>query len=135
MRVGHEHEIDFRQMMDLEPRLLQSLDHFEPLRPNRVDQQIELVGLDQKRRVSDPRNADFAFADFREMRPRAIAGALGEKRRDEDFGQKIALVPVRARNEANASRTFVFGAVLLGLANDIPPAFFRKRNRHAGPSI
>src|SRR5436309_14616526 len=107
MRVGHEDEVDFRQMMDLEPRLLQPLDYFKPLRPNRVDQQIELVGLNQERRVSDPRNADFAFADFREMGTRAIARALGEERRDEDFGEEIAPVPVRTRNQANASRALV----------------------------
>src|SRR3954471_24363242 len=41
MRVGDEDQIDRRQVMNLEARLLQSLDDFEPLRPDRIDQNIE----------------------------------------------------------------------------------------------
>src|SRR6476620_11233488 len=74
MRVGHEDEIDVRQMMDFEPRLLQTLDHFQPLRPDRVDQQIDLVRLNEKRRVPDPGDADFALADFGKLRLRASDG-------------------------------------------------------------
>ena len=43
MRVGHENEIDRRQMMNFKARLLQALDHFEPLRPVWIDEQIDLV--------------------------------------------------------------------------------------------
>src|SRR6476646_1439984 len=135
MRVGHEDEIDFRQMMDFEPRLLQTLDHFQPLRPDRVDQQIELVRLNEKRRVPDPGDADFALADFGKLRLRAIAGAFGKERRDQDLGEKVALMPVSLWTQLDAGGTFIFGTVLRGLANDIPPAFFRKRNRHGGASI
>ena len=85
--------------------------------------------------MADPGNADLAFADFRKLRPGVIAGALGEERRDEDLGEKIALVPIGARDEPDSSRAFVFCAVLRGLANDVPPAFFRKRNRHGWASI
>ena len=45
MRVGHEHEVDRRQMMDVKARFLQSLDHFEPHRPDRIDQDISIVRL------------------------------------------------------------------------------------------
>src|SRR4051812_9219968 len=48
MRMGHENEIDLRQMMNLESRLFQSLDDLEPFRPVRVDQDIDLGGLNQK---------------------------------------------------------------------------------------
>ena len=85
--------------------------------------------------MTDPGDADLAFADFREQRPGVVAGALGEERRDEDFGEEIALVPIRARDQPDAGGTFIFGAVLRGLANDVPPAFFRKRNRHCCASI
>ena len=133
--VGHEHEIDFRQMMNVEPRLLEPLDHFQPLRPDRVDEQIELVSLNQKRSVADPGNAHLAFANFRELRGGVIAGTLREERWDQDFGEEIALVPIRARDEPDAGGTFIFGAVLGSLANDVPPAFFRKRNRHGCATI
>ena len=85
--------------------------------------------------MPDPGDSHFASADFREMRTRVIAGALGEERRDQDFGEKIALVPIRARDEADSSGPLVFRAVIRGLANDVPPAFFRKRNRHCCTSI
>ena len=91
--------------------------------------------LDEKRRVPDPGDSDFAFADFRELRPGVITGALREERRDQNFGEEIALVPICARDEPDAGGTFIFGAVPRGLANDVPPTFSRKRNRHAGASI
>src|SRR5205085_5187278 len=133
--MGHEHEIDFRQMMNVEPRLLEPLDHFQPLRPDRVDEQIELVSLNQKRSVADPGDADLALANLRELWTRVIAGTLREERRDQDFGEEIALVPIRARDEPDAGGALIFGAIVRALANDVPPAFFRKRNRHAGASI
>src|SRR4029077_7037612 len=109
--VGHEDEIDRREMMNVEPRLLQTLDHFQPLRPDWIDQEIELVRLDQERGVADPGDADLALADFRELRTSVVAGAFREKRGDEDLGEKIALVPIRARDEPDAGGTFVFRAV------------------------
>ena len=45
MRVSHEHEIDRRQMMNVKARFLQSLDHLEPHRPDRIDQDIGIVRL------------------------------------------------------------------------------------------
>lgn len=82
-------------MMNFKAGLLQSLDYLEPFRPDRINQDINLVRLNQKRGVPDPGNAYFAFADFRKLRRRVIAGTFGEKRRNKDTGQKIALVPVR----------------------------------------
>src|SRR5207244_8140747 len=58
VRVGHEHEIDRRQMVNVKPRLLQSFDHAEPHRPNRIDQNVGVVRLNQKRRMTDPGNAN-----------------------------------------------------------------------------
>ena len=48
MRMGHEHEINRRQMMDFEARLFQSFDDLEPFRPDRIDQDVYLVGLNKK---------------------------------------------------------------------------------------
>ena len=135
MSVGDEDEIDRGQMMNLEPRLLEPLDHFEPLRPDRIDQHIHFVSLDQERGMPDPGDADFAFADFGKLGLGTIPGALGKKRGNQDAGEKIAFVPVRARPKPDTGGTFVFGAILRRLANDVPPAFFRKRNRHCRASI
>ena len=82
-------------MMNFKAGLLQSFDYLKPFRPDRINQDINLVRLNQKRGMPDPGNAHLAFPDFRKLRRRVIAGTLGEKRRNKDAGQKIALVPVR----------------------------------------
>ena len=48
MRMRHEYEVNRRQMMDFEARLFQSFDDLEPFRPNRIDQDVDLVRLDEK---------------------------------------------------------------------------------------
>src|SRR5947209_19019399 len=45
MSMSHQAEIDRRQMMNLEARLHQTLDYVEPLRPVRIDQDIDFVSL------------------------------------------------------------------------------------------
>jgi len=48
MRMRHEYEVNRRQMLDFEARLFQSFDDLEPFRPNRIDQDVDLVRLDEK---------------------------------------------------------------------------------------
>jgi|SRR5437016_3001378 len=112
MRVGHKDEIDFRQMMNLKSGPLQSFDHLQPFRPVRVDQDIDLVRLQQKRSVSDPGETNFAFLDLGKLRLKTVAGAPDKKRRNQDAGEKIAFVPVRARTQANTGRAFRGSAIL-----------------------
>ena len=124
--------------MNFKAGLLQSLDYLEPFRPDRINQDINLVRLNQKRGVPDPGNAYFAFADFRKVRLRMIASALGEKRRNQDTGQKIALVPVSSRAQPDACRipqALGRRAIARSLANNVSPALFRKTNWHGAPTI
>ena len=74
MRVRHENEIDRRQMMNFEARLLEPLDHLQPFRPDRIDQHVRFVRLNQERGVANPGDTDFALANFRETRLHVIAG-------------------------------------------------------------
>ena len=92
--VGDEDQINGRQMMNFEAWSLQSFDYLEPLRPDRIDQYISFMGLDEERGMSNPRNANFAFADFRKLRRRVTTGAFDEKRRNKNAGEEIAFVPV-----------------------------------------
>ena len=87
MRMRDENEINLRQVMNLEAGLLQPLDHFHPLRPIRIDEQIDFVRLDQERGVANPGDADLARANFGKVRLRMKSGALDEKRRDENARQ------------------------------------------------
>ena len=73
-------------MMQLDSRLLQPLDHLQPFRPVRIDQDIAIVGLNKKGGVPDPGDAKFAPPDFGKTRGRAFAGPFGKKGWDEDLG-------------------------------------------------
>ena len=48
MSVSHQDEINRWQMMNLEAGLLQTLDYLEPLRPVRIDQDIDFVSLNKE---------------------------------------------------------------------------------------
>ena len=48
MRMRHEYEVNRRQVMNFEARSFQSFDDLEPFRPNRIDQDVHFVGLDEK---------------------------------------------------------------------------------------
>ena len=45
MRVRHENEIDRRQMMNVKTGLLETFDHAQPHRPDRIDQHVGVVRL------------------------------------------------------------------------------------------
>ena len=51
-------------MVNFEARPFQSFDHLEPLRPVRVDQNINVMSLNKKRGVADPGDANLAFTSF-----------------------------------------------------------------------
>jgi len=48
MRMRHEYEVNRRQVMDFEAGPFQSFDDLEPFRPNRIDQDIDLMRLNEK---------------------------------------------------------------------------------------
>ena len=135
VRVGYQDEVNRRKMMNFKARSLESLDHLEPFRPDWVDQEIDVVSLNEKRGVPDPRDANLAFADFRKLRRRVTAGAFDEKRRDQDASEKITLVPVRARSQAHARGTLRGSTISRRLANDIASALFRKTYWHSCATI
>lgn len=116
--------------MNLEAWLLKALYNFEPFRPERIDENVDLMRLNEKRSVPDPSDTDFALSNLGENGRDMNAGTFREERRNEDFGEEIAPVPVRTKAETNARGRFVLRTVFGRLANDVPAAFLRKRNRH-----
>ena len=131
VRVSHEHEIDRRQMVNVKPRLLQSFDHAEPHRPNRIDQNVGVVRLNQKRRMTDPGNANLTRLHFWKEGPRARAGPFGKERRNPDAGDEVAFGPIAAGPQLYALR--FFRAAMLRMANYLPLS--RKRIRHCRGTI
>ena len=86
MRVCYQYQIDIRLMMQFVSRLLQPLDHLQPFRPVRIDQDIAIVRLNEKGSVPDPGDAKFTRPDFGKTRDRAFARPFGKKGRDKDLG-------------------------------------------------
>src|SRR5881394_551001 len=77
MSVSHQDEVDRRQMVNFEARLLQTLDYLEPLLPVRIDQDIH-------------------FANFWELWSPGclITRPFNEKGWNQDAGKKITFMPV-----------------------------------------
>ena len=74
-------------MVNFEARPFQSFDHLEPLRPVRVDQNINVMGLNEKRGVADPGDANLAVTKFGKLRRRRPPERL--TKRKPDAGEKI----------------------------------------------
>jgi hypothetical protein len=85
--------------------------------------------------MSDPRDTNFTFADFRKLRRRVTARAFDEKGRNKNAGEKIAFVPVRSWSQSDTRGTLGGGAIAGDLANDIASASFLETNRHFRESI
>ena len=64
--VGDQHEIDGREVAELDPRMLDPLDHLEPFCPVGVDEHAVLGGLNEKGRMADPCDANLSRREFRE---------------------------------------------------------------------
>jgi hypothetical protein len=62
--VRDQHEVNVRKIVDLQPRHFHALHDLQPVRPVRVDQHVEAACPDQKRRVSNPSDANLPFTKF-----------------------------------------------------------------------
>jgi len=133
MRMRHEYEVNRRQVLDFEARPFQSFDDLEPFRPNRIDQDVDLVRLDEKRSVADPRNAYLTFADLRKLRRHVFAGSLHEQRWNQNAGQKITFMPIGPRTQPDTGRMpprWNRSIAVWRLANNISPFLLRKADWH-----
>ncbi len=71
--VGDQHEVDRGKVVVGESRMSQAAHDQEPIGPIWIDQDIGLRGLNQKRSMSDPGDANLAFFELREKRRCALA--------------------------------------------------------------
>jgi len=125
VRVRDEHEVDVGQVVEFETRVLDALEDLQPLRPDRIDENARAGGLDEKRRVADPCDAGLAFGDFRELGLQLRAVAPREHRRNDDLGEKIALVPAGAE----LHRRMVRRTTLAAFAGHFAPRLMREALR------
>jgi len=66
VRMRQQHEINRRQMFDLETRTLDPFQQEKPVREVRINQDVQVIELNQKRSVADPGEGDFDFASTSE---------------------------------------------------------------------
>ena len=60
MRVGQQHQVNRRQVLDLQAGALDALEQEQPVREVRIDQHVQVGELDQERGVADPGDGDLA---------------------------------------------------------------------------
>ena len=83
--------------------------------------------------MTDPGNADLAFADLRKLRRHVFAGSLHEQRWNQNARQKIAFVPIGPRTQPDASGMpprWNRSIAVWRLANNVSPFLFRKADWH-----
>jgi len=96
MGVRHQHKVDSGQVVDFQARLLDALNHFQPLRPIRINEHAMLGSLNEERGVADPCDTNLAMLEFRENWLHSLALAFGKKRWNHDFCEEISLMPSAA---------------------------------------
>ena len=83
--------------------------------------------------MTNPGNADLAFADFRKLRRHVFAGSLHEQRWNQNARQEIAFVPIGSRGtqpDAGGMPQWNRSIVVWRLANNISPFLFREADWH-----
>jgi len=114
---------------------LKPLDHAQPHRPIRINEDVHPTELDEERRMPNPGDANFAGLYFWKKRVGARATSFGKKRGDENLSEKIALVPVESRFESDATAHGRFFASVLRASSDNAASLAGKGSLHGRPTI
>ena len=101
VRVRQQHEINRRQIADLQAGALDAFQQKQPVREIRIHQHVQVGELDQKRRVADPGDRHLAGFQLGKYRSLVLAGATGEQRLPDHF------VKERARLKCPRGRQFL----------------------------
>lgn len=93
VRMCDQHEIDGREIVKFDSRVLDPLDDFKPLRPVGVYEHTVLGCLNEKRCVSDPRHTELSRGKIGEHGLDPVTVTSGKERGDDDLCKKVSLVP------------------------------------------
>ncbi len=119
MGVRNEDEVDGREVVDLHSRLFDAFDNLEPFRPIGINEETMLRGLDQKRCVTDPCDANVARFEIRKDRFDLAAVTFCEEGGNDNLGKKISLVPACAKLHVHMVVRFAAGAFLEEFPNHV----------------
>src|SRR5918911_753278 len=90
-------------MVQMNAGVPHALHHFQPKRPDRVNQQVQAAPTDQERGVPDPGKANVVTPQDGVRGASGIAAAPREERRQIDFSDEIAPNPPPPRLEPNGN--------------------------------
>src|SRR5438094_10611726 len=79
-------------MFDVHARTFDALQKKKPVSEVRIHKNVQVCELNQKRRMSNPRNGDFAGFQFRKNRFLMLAGAANEQRLPNHFVKERARI-------------------------------------------
>jgi len=88
VRVRQQHQINRRKVLDFQSCPLKPLQKEKPVRKIRVHQNIQVGELDQKRRMTDPRDRDLSPLQFWKLRLLVFPRAPREQRFPNQFPEK-----------------------------------------------
>ena len=110
VRVRDQHQVDRREMLDIDPGIAMPFHRPHPLRPDRIDQRIESRRSHEKARVPDPHHLDLIITE--RSKNRRVGGAcrltLPHHRREQTAAE-IAIIPQRPPLLGNQSDTTAVG--------------------------
>ena len=103
MRMGHQNRVDRRKVIDMQTRALKSLDHAQPHRPIRINEDVH--PLSWIRNDACPIQVIQISPGFTFGKSGLARGptSFGKKRGNQNFSEKVALVPVESRFESDAT--------------------------------
>jgi len=118
VRVRQQHQINRWQILHTQAGTLEPLEQEQPVREVRVHQHIQVIELDEERRMADPSQRHLTMPQARKNRRLMRAGALGEPAFPDHLLKKRARIEVfRRRQILERARNFParrFGTVGTG---------------------
>jgi len=92
VRVGQEHQVDGRQVLNFQTRPFDAFQKEQPVREVRIDEHIQVGELNQERSVADPGDGDLSFIQFWKTWPLTFADAPREQSFPNHFMEEGAWI-------------------------------------------
>ena len=99
MRVCQQYQVDGRKMFDRQPGTLEAFQQKQPVGEIGINENIQIMELNQERRVTNPGQRDLAWGQFREDRSLVISFAAREQNLPDHLIKKGARIEGLGRRE------------------------------------
>lgn len=94
--VSNKNQINFRQVLDVDAGVPVALQRSDPLRPDRIDEDVEILRSHQKARMPDPDDFDLVRSEREKLRSCLAAGRLSfPDKGGEEAAAQVAVITHR----------------------------------------